>query len=331
MPVTVEETEEIPEATPASDSEGLPRLTLTEEDLTSAIVSALHQRGFADVRVLTYPADSSAFQTKTDDDQFEAWLDQARGARADLLLRVKLLYEPHIEGEINEKFWLNLPLFLLGGPFCYFIDDRTYSASARLEAQFYSATAPRNPSGRTDQRRAAVLALPLQVEYTGSQLDFTDRAGRNVGAYALSLLVPAGLLTRNSEQVAEEVHDAALDELAALLLAKVATQQSEFNKNSRLASFLLDLERTTARRTSDGRVALSAAVRGIGQARLKRYAIRAGSSAEPLVEGDLTQASGPEHQIESQFSLPATESLVQLEIEDGRSNRRSYTFRVEWR
>jgi hypothetical protein len=322
MPVRTKEDPNLRAATPASFPEELPRLDLKEEDVTSAIVSALNGRGFTDVRTLTYPADSTEFATKTTREQFEYWMDQAAKARADILLDVEVLYEANIEGGINEKFWLNLPLFLLGGPFCYFINDRTYDATARLQAQFYSTLAPR------DRDRAAVFGFPLQVDYTGSQLDFTDRAGKNLGAYALSLVVPAGLLVRNNERIAEAVRSEALEQLADALVEQLASQQEQFKENVRLAQFSLDMESASARRTPDGKVALSAVVRR-GQNYLKRYEVRCDSVAEALDGGDLSESSDREQRIEGVFAVPASDNLIQLEIEDGNQRRRSYTFRVE--
>jgi hypothetical protein len=141
-------------------------------------------------------------------------------------------------------------------------------------------------------------------------------------------VVPAGLLVRNNERIAEAVRSEALEQLADALVEQLASQQEQFKENVRLAQFSLDMESASARRTPDGKVALSAVVRR-GQNYLKRYEVRCDSVAEALDGGDLSESSDREQRIEGVFAVPASDNLIQLEIEDGNQRRRSYTFRVE--
>ena len=321
MPVSMDPNSNLRATTPASVKEGEPQLVLVEEDVTNSIVSALKGEGFTDVYSLSYPEDSSVFDTKPDKEKFEYWMSAAESSGADILLKVKVAYEPNIEGGINEKFWLNLPLFLLGGPFCYFINDRTYEATARMVAEFYNVHAP--PKGNAGE----VLTIPIVVDYTGSQLDFTDRAGKNAGAYALSLLVPAGLLVRNNDRIATAVRHAALDELSQALVERVATQKGEFEMNYGLARFSLDLDTATARRRPDGSVTLTATVMPASQSKLTLYNVRCANA--DLGGDDLSDRIGPVLPIEGTFAVPADADLIQLEIEDATQKKRSYTIRIE--
>jgi hypothetical protein len=62
---------------------------------------------------------------------------EARDLGADLLLRLEVSLQPVIREKKNGTFWVNLPLFALGGPFGWWLPDRSYLVDAEVTAWFY--------------------------------------------------------------------------------------------------------------------------------------------------------------------------------------------------
>ena len=68
----------------------------------------------------------------------------------------------------------NLPLFLLGGPACYFVDDVSYHGEARLSGQVFDLNAIRAEHATLEDGRAQLLHV--ESRFQEATLDFLDRA-----------------------------------------------------------------------------------------------------------------------------------------------------------
>jgi hypothetical protein len=221
---------------PPSADDGL-RLAVDPMTLSSQLRSALEERCFARVTLLALPPGTAS----TD---FDAWPAQVRDAYwatagssvgADLILEGELRAAPGLHGGTNEKFWLNLPLFLAGGPFCYFIGDNSYRGEARLDAWLCDLRPIATSRATLSDGRAEVAHV--QARFRGADLNFIDRAGGNVGSYALSIVVPAGFLARNSEHVEQSVAETATMELAQGLSHELRAESEHVLAGERVSSF----------------------------------------------------------------------------------------------
>lgn len=165
------------------------------------------------------------------------WVESARAVRADLLLECRLEYTTRYEGEHNEKFWLNLPLFLLGGPFCWFVDDRTYRSGAELSGDLYDlALVYRDlyPLGS-----ARVRLISAASTFGETSMDFLDRAD-GAGYYLVSLVWPAGLLAMSTEEVKQELERSILSELSRDFATRVAVRQRDILEAEGMVNFWLE-------------------------------------------------------------------------------------------
>lgn len=182
--------------------------------LTHRLHKNLEQRCFARVsRIPLTPEQQRLLPEMDRTARWDLWRRKAGELGADLILESRLTYDRAVETRINDRFWLNLPLFLFGGPACYFIDDRSYeAASLGFSALVYEASAP-----------AGQLPSPLvdmDLNAPDINLDFIDRHP-GPASYFLSLLVPAGLLARSSDGAVEALHDRLIDDLVSEVALRV--------------------------------------------------------------------------------------------------------------
>ncbi|MFO1030488.1 MAG: hypothetical protein U1F60_05390 [Planctomycetota bacterium] len=126
----------------------------------------------------------------------------AEQAGADLLIVPSLRFDPRVQTELNGQFWLNLPLFALGGPFCWFVPDRSYHCYARLEGDIHdvAAAAARNRQKLDSSTRM----LRVSCESREASLSFLQRAS-GADHYLLSVICPAGLLATESSSIPAEL------------------------------------------------------------------------------------------------------------------------------
>lgn len=197
------------------------QLALDSDAVTRQLQVALDGRGFADAVLLDLPQgeDGAAFSTASASYRNEHWHEQAKAQSVDLIVSASLAYDPRVYTATNDRFWLNLPLFLLGGPMTWFVNDRSYFFDAHLSTRIIEVSRiPR--AGRIFD--ASAKLVEFEPELTKLDFDFQDRAGGNLGAYALSIFVPSGFLakegpnvlaliekeivTRLSERAREEAH-----------------------------------------------------------------------------------------------------------------------------
>jgi hypothetical protein len=329
IPTEVHDTS-VPTATPSEPVYVVPAPDAVEDDMrldlsTPAVSRALRDelaQAFVRATLLELPADPATLEGKSAAEREQYWQERAAEVGADLLVRTRLLIDPAIDGDRNEKFWLNLPLFLLGGPMCYFVGDRSYRVSARLQAEVFDTS-----EGHADLADFALLTIPLYVESSEHDLRFLDRAD-GAGDYAISLVVPAGLLARESSEIESELEERMPQSLGQELAAKVFSERAQFEQNLALGAFRLDSEAAEVLPAEAGRLRLRVPVRPLGAAGdLHRYELRAGGTM--LASGDLSapRADG-RCLIDDELALPAGAQFLNVRLMDARANVRSYTLRL---
>lgn len=261
----------------------------------------------------------------------QAWVQEARAAGADLIVDATLTYDPVFTTSLNDRFWLNLPLFALGGPFAWFVADRSYRCQGTLEVQVYDLGAAATAGGDALDESSRVLRVDRQAEE--ASLNLCERA--SFGHYALSLLVPAGFLARESAAVPDELRHAITAQLSRAI-ARALQERSQ------------DLTRVAAVDFYPEGVHVEPDARG-GRMLVGEFVLELGSgNASDLEElrfrfdlGAFRRASWSEAWIEARarsggrkhykFQLPVGEAeTVQLEVEqrDSFRSRRTFTYVV---
>lgn len=137
-----------------------------------------------------------------------AWIEEAEQKGADLLLVPRLSYDARVQTDLNDRFWLNLPLFALGGPFCWFVADRSYHCYARLDGEVFDVTA----ASKRKRLHRESRVHEFKRESAETSLNFLDRAS-GAGHYLLSVVCPAGLLATESASIPSAIDTAITQQL----------------------------------------------------------------------------------------------------------------------
>lgn len=142
------------------------RLALDEAGVRHRLVEALGLGAFTEAVLLQPPAGEGGedFDARPRYERDEHWMAAAYEARADLLLECEVLYDEEAWSVRNDRFWLNLPLFGLGGPACYFVEDRTYHASARVRGSLHDLNAILDGLAGLGDGRARLVELTASFE-----------------------------------------------------------------------------------------------------------------------------------------------------------------------
>jgi hypothetical protein len=136
----------------------------------------------------------------------------------------------------------------------------------------------------------------VQARFRGTDLDFLDRAGGNVGSYAVSLVVPAGLLARKSENVEHCVSESAIEDLSQGLMRELQNESSRVLLGERVSSFHVTPESTLT--ADDGTLRFRGAVllRTGEIQRMDTWRLEAGAEStegefgDAVVDAELTTA-----------------------------------------
>lgn len=305
-----------PEARDSADRDDM-RLVLDSAQVSPVLAAELAS-AFARTTLLAPPDDAAAFARLSDGERELYWQERARAAGADLLLRARLLLDPAIDEERNEKFWLNLPLFLLGGPMCYFVGDRSYHVAARLQGEIFEVS-----SVHLELEDFALLTIPLYVEAGEQDLRFLDRAD-GAGHYLASLLVPAGLLARQTARIEAQLEERLPRSLGHALAAKIFAGRAELERSPVLGGFQLDGRalRTTA--LADGLTKVAIPVQELPGTELLRYELRDGERL--LASGEFApRMAGEPRWIEAELELPVDAPFLRVQLVDAQANTRGYT------
>jgi len=157
--------------------------------------------------------------------------DDARELGVDVLLLPQMMYDDTVRSETNDRFWLNLPLFLLGGPMCWFVNDRTYEHDVSLVVQFHSVS---SESGTQTDRKTLHQE---EFENRETPLDFLDRAD-GAGDYALSLVCPSGWLATETDESLDSLRLEIGESLVSAVVADLSRKRGDI-LNSTGANFIL--------------------------------------------------------------------------------------------
>jgi hypothetical protein len=266
----------VPGTAPESERFGL---ELDAAAISSSVASSLTGTCFSRVSLLSLPdgVGAAEFDSWSTAERDAHWARAAEDRGADVVLECDVRYSPAVRDERNGKFWLNLPLFLLGGPACWFVDDVSYVVDASLQANLYDVNAIR--SGRATFQDGRAELLHVESHADEATMDFIDRAGGQVGWYAASVVVPAGFLHRESENAEHKVAGEVASVLAADFARAVREGSRELLVADHLTGFHLDPEYSID--LAGGRIRFrgTAILRRGDIERMESFTVRAGTEA----------------------------------------------------
>lgn len=305
------------------------------DQVSRRVAEALGDRAFTHVSLLP-SAHGDSTPTLTPLERDVQWLSDARARQADLLVRLELSTRQVLRQRKSRVFWLNLPLFLLGGPFGWWLSDRTYFADVEIAAWFYD---PRAPSLATIEGplrtvRGEVANVARRAERM--DLAFVDRAQGNVGQYALSLIWPCGFLAVEGDRLESELADRIVEQLGPGLALAALDQSPLLERGTH--SFFLDFRGSTLKLDTSHHAWLRAIVL-LAPSRemetMRRWSIC--PSGGPVTSGSFEETAEPtpgstlrRYELQRDLGVLAAGTLVRLEIEAGEREPRvrTYTFRV---
>lgn len=303
------------------------------KQLTGAVCDALRDR-FADAVVLPWPAGSTPeeFQRLPRSEQDAWWRRACADADADLVLECDAKVPRRATYEHNEAFWLNLPLFLIGGPFCWFVDDTTYRGEARLEAVLHQVLPI--AGGRATFADGDAEVARFEVRLDEVRLDFLDRA-EPLG-YVFSLVVPPGLLERDNPHVEEHFAAAVGSGLAAGLARRVDESSGTILATENLADFYLLRDVKAVARGGEVVVSGHVEVRSDSASDVRACVVRCGDRSvdgtlsEALPDPALSSEREPRSRISFSATLPREEGAdrVRIEVTQGGRDPIGRTFTV---
>ena len=228
-------------------------LRLDADTISSEVARELDGEVFTLASLLEPPPDGVDV-----DDTY--WIEGAERAGADLLLYCERLhYVPSASTRRINFLSSSLPLFLLGGPFVYFIDDRDYTVDAQLSARLIDL----NRVGWDLPRAGERLELGRRVAHgtfdarpDPVRLNFTQRVeSGDLGAWGASVVIPTGFL-----EIANATVEAAVTREASASLGRNLGHQIRGRAREILqpegggASSFLDLDTFRAEPRDDGRL-----------------------------------------------------------------------------
>lgn len=215
---------EAPAGEPRDGDEDVVRIELSCEAVSLGVVRALDGRVFTAASLL--PSEPGTAAGDAD------WVDRAQALGADLLLYCeRVRYAPEVPTRRVNFLSSSLPLFLLGGPFVYYINDRGYEVEARLSARLYDLHEIRHRR----ERGGGPLELEKHVGHEAFdahpdpiRLNFSQRIhSDDLGAWGASLVVPTGFLEADNQLVRAAVAERAIDSIGANLASAIRGRSRE--------------------------------------------------------------------------------------------------------
>jgi len=319
---------------PVRGTEGEHTLVLDGGKLSAELARAL-SGSFSKVTLLERSAQPGA----ADD---SLWVGAAHAAGADLLLACSMRYDAGFAGRRNAKFWPNFCLFLLGGPACYFVDDRTYSTDAELIGEFSDLGLVYRDLYELDSSRVRLVSV--NADFDRVSMDFVDRAGDHVPSYLVSLFVPAGLLAKSNARVKHGLERKMISELCAEFARRVGGRRRDLVEAEDLVRFWFepaDEQYTVMRADADkvrirGKVILRVDEEVHRMSAWRVWAGKQIESAQPweafgeAVAGTRGEVGLLEYPLDVTLQGVGSARTVCLELEDGHENRntRRYTFLI---
>lgn len=304
-------------------------LQFTEAAVSEALSKVLHENeSFVAIEMLD--VEESETPTRVE------LARRAREARADLLIEPYLEAGPAVEGSINEKFWLNLPLFAIGGPFCYWVSDRRYAFEVNMNLTATSLASVPDGGSPADLDRNAVFPRPIGERLQELDLNFASRSGYQWSSVLASMAIPAGLLSKSGDNVRAALEQEILETMSQRFADQIRGRGSELLKLRHLVPFYVDNSSVAVTR-SGSTLELSCNVileRDKGVDFLEGYTIRVGeitvekAFADPIIDGTRSR-----YEVRETVDLAAAGSAagaLRFEVRDASmdENARSYTFAV---
>lgn len=302
-------------------------LDLDADELTRAVASALDEYCFTRVTVV------DATRLGAAADVFERQrvvLEEARAARADLIVELGLRYDPQVFRDTTSTFWLNYPLFLFLSPSNWFLLDNSYFADAELSTTVYDVNVIE--AGSFDIGDPAARVISASSRYGGTQLSFVDRT-EGLSGYLLSILIPSGHLSRETPAALEEVRKDVIEELRSQVVQGIQSRRSDLVRADWIAPVSIDPDEVRITREG-GEVVVRGVVRlrrGGLVDRVDAIHLEVGSVRTTVRPTPRAESAGLSHDawgFEGRVAAPADARELRLECEAGSRDRfvRSYTF-----
>jgi hypothetical protein len=215
-------------------------VVLDQDSLSQGMIRALQEGGCTRASMLQPPSSLDGVQLAdmAPEDRDRHWIEECKRLGVDLLIEPELSYSPRIQRKRNDRFWLNLPLFLLGGPGCYFVDDLSYLGQARIRAGVYDLHAILAERASLADGRSKLTQLETRFEELS--FDFMDRNGLRLSTLAASVLIPAGLLPDDRERVTLLLAERMQNALVRGLAQEMQAASQELILAERVASFYME-------------------------------------------------------------------------------------------
>jgi len=255
----------------------------------------------------------------------------AVGARANLLLDCEVRVVPTVTTETNDRLWLNLVLFLIGGPLSWLVPDRTYRFDVQMVAHLHVVDPMQDGLASLSDQRARIGYTHAQMRQI--DLNLIDRAG-NPLPYLASIVVPAAFLVTTSGTTRATVEECIVDALARDINAQVAALGHLIAEGGLVVRIGLE-GYEVAHEADTVRFRASAVLRPGTATRLAHYTVRlgeqeiAGTFDEPAERGAARGALV--YPIDVSFRAPVTGTHLELELVTGGRDRLRRTFCVPLR
>lgn len=191
--------------------------------------AALHDKLVASLGGTFARVTKLAGKVADDEDATLAWAAMAKQAGADLVLIPRVSYSPQLTTSLNDRFWLNLPLFAIGGPFSWFVSDRSYFCDTRLEGAVHDVSLAMNEGIAARESASLLMGRQREVVVQEASLNFLDRAD-GVAPYLLSLVVPAGFIAPESADVPVVLAEGVTDRLSQDLARELRDERTALVK-----------------------------------------------------------------------------------------------------
>ncbi|MFT4538298.1 MAG: hypothetical protein ACI841_001992 [Planctomycetota bacterium] len=282
------------------------KLALNSERISKLLNESLDKRAFTSSILLDIPATRDAsFSTGKDKGINRALVQAAIDAGADLILRPVLRYDPTIYTATNDRFWPNVLLFLMGGPMTWTLNDRSYYLDAQLDTEVYDLGPFRNNPDTTELGNLNFRIADGRGKLNEVALDFIDRADGNIGSYALSMLIPSGFLSKETEAVKARLEVEAVERLSEEIVQSIHENRDVIIRAENIASWYMPEVNRKAGRLS-GYIMLET---GADVDRMQSVAVYDGQNRTPididtLEAGGTVMSSGKYPQLRYEFSLP---------------------------
>jgi hypothetical protein len=213
-------------------------LILDPATVSAALVEELRGQGFVSVELLELAG------TPTDVDSVEAAVQRsATEAHVDVVIWPHVRAAAEIRTRANEKLWLNLPLFMLGGPLNWIPRDRSYLVQASLDVDVLDT---RQLTSARSGSRAQARLTSRQSRTEVVELSLLDRAGYSLHHYALGVLVPGVFLARETDRAGQAVAEEVVRHLSKEVASMIRQDRENLLQGVDLVEFVPELQLSAA-------------------------------------------------------------------------------------